>query len=76
MIKLYDLLDDYGIFLMRAPLRVISRYLCLHPDAEKRIVKETEAGRPCEIWKHNDMYRVLPALYKLDIQIKVPEEVM
>lgn len=76
MIKLYDLLDQDGNFLMRARLTVISHYLCLHRDAVARIIKETDDGRPCEIWKHNDMYRVLPALYKLDIQIKLLQEVM
>ena len=65
MTTLYDVMDYDGEFLMRAPLSTVSMFLCLHPDAQRRIVAETEKGKPCELWKHNDRFRVLKAHFNL-----------
>lgn len=44
--------DDAATFVMKAPMSTLQRFLNLHPDAVRRIERETEDdGGVCRIFK-------------------------
>lgn len=57
-------------FQMRAPLSVISQIHRLHPTAEQRIVRETEANGFCDLHKNGEVWIVKLPSEPLGIEMK------
>lgn len=47
--QVFEVTSKEDVFVMIAPMKVLSQYLRLHTEAEKRIVAETKEGGECEL---------------------------
>lgn len=57
--QLYTVHDTNHVLEMIAPLKMIQQVFLLHKDAVARIVRETDAGKDCELYQRGHRHIVM-----------------